>query len=312
MANTIEQNIEENYINQFIGATFKKQFKRYGKDLGLWKGKIISYSSHRKAFECRYTDDYVEFIKLKQLLKYDLKVLRTSPRLRPAAPSWSVNEHIILRHDNKYYHAIISKIGTKKNCFDIRYVDYMQFTSNVNSKKFYNYTEETLAKYCITKPEKPSLTLSENQDQIVPINSIEHDTSKNENSIASNENQEEISIFSKNQNPFDPGSNNIGNSIDNDMRNSTIAVENGTNNVKTESEDGIVACHAITKDEVSERNTCNQGSPVIQAQKKRKKSTTFTNTIENKTKKTRTNQQKEKSRLLILKEVVMGTLTEDF
>ena len=114
MANSIEQNIEENYINQFIGATFKKQFKRYGKDLGLWKGKIISYSSHRKAFECRYTDDYVEFIKLKQLLKYDLKVLRTSPRLRPAAPSWSVNEHIILRHDNKYYHAIISKIGTKK------------------------------------------------------------------------------------------------------------------------------------------------------------------------------------------------------
>ena len=96
------------------------------------------------------------------------------------------------------------------------------------------------------------------------------------------------------------------------MRNSTIAVENGTNNVKTESEDRIVACHAITKDEVSERNTCNPGSPVIQDQKKRKKSTTFTNTIENKTKKTRTNQQKEKSRLLILKEVVMGTLTEDF
>ena len=73
MANSIEQNIEENYINQFIGATFKKQFKRYGKDLGLWKGKIISYSSHRKAFECVYTDDYVEFIPLKRLLKYDLK-----------------------------------------------------------------------------------------------------------------------------------------------------------------------------------------------------------------------------------------------
>ena len=58
------------------------------------------------------------------------------------------------------------------------------------------------------------------------------------------------------------------------MRNSTIAVENGTNNVKTESEDGIVACHAITKDEVSERNTCNPGSPVILDQKKRKKSCT--------------------------------------